>query len=186
LCSAAEELGDHFCLAIAVCRAVSRQQRREAVLQVAVPGCLAGMRAQEISQVDVITMRPAARHHHIQVVIDGIRGRPERLPARDAQVSLMPPPGSGQRLDRRTCSFTVRNHHVNVDDRLGVQAGDRGAADMLGHMGNAGQRRVKAVTQPLEQARPPRIVGHHHRWDVHTTIVAQLASTCPGPPKGGT
>ncbi len=72
-------------------------------LQVAVPGCLAGMRAQEITQVDVITMRLATRHHEIQVVIDGIGRRQERLPSLDAQISLMPPPSGGQHLDRR-CS----------------------------------------------------------------------------------
>jgi hypothetical protein len=53
------------------------------------------MPTQEITQVEVITMRLAPRHHHIQMVIDGIRGRQERLPALDTQISLMLPPGSG-------------------------------------------------------------------------------------------
>jgi hypothetical protein len=143
------------------------------VLQLAVPGCLTGMRTQEITQVDVITMRPASRHHDIQMVIDGIGRRCERFPARDAQIPLMPPPGRGQRLDRRTHGCITGNHHVKVDDRLGVQAGDRSAADMLGHMRHSGQRGINAVTQLTEQTRPSRIVGHHHRRNVHTTILPQ-------------
>jgi hypothetical protein len=62
---------------------------------------------------------------------------------------------------------------VKVDDRLGVQAGDRSAADMLGHMRHAGQRAVNTVTQLPEQARPSRMVGHHYRRNVHITILPQ-------------
>jgi len=61
------------------------------VLQLAVPACLRRMRAQEITQVNVITMRLAARHYYVQVVIGAIRRRRERLPALDAQISLVPP-----------------------------------------------------------------------------------------------
>ncbi len=71
----------HLGLALAVCQAVRRQQPGKAVLQFAVPGRLAGTRAQKITQVDVITMRLATRHHHVHVVIDGICRRHERLPA---------------------------------------------------------------------------------------------------------
>jgi len=154
------------------------------VLQLAVPVCLAGMRTQEITQVDVITMRPASRHHDIQMVIDGIGRRRERFPARDAQIPLMPPPGRGQHLDRRTHGLITGNHHVNVDDRLGVQAGDRGAADMLGYMRNSGQRSINPVTQLPEQTRPPRIVSHHYRRNVHNTIFPQRASEQPSPTAG--
>jgi hypothetical protein len=43
--------------------------------------------------------------------------------------------------DRRLHGGLVRDHDVNVDDRLGVQAGDRSAADMLGYLRDASQRR---------------------------------------------
>jgi len=151
------------------------------VLQLAVPGRLTGMRTQEITQVDVITMRPASRHHDIQMVIDGIGRRCERFPARDAQIPLMPPPGRGQRLNRRTHGCITGNHHVKVDDRLGVQPGDRGTADMLGHMRHFGQRGINPVTQLPERARPPRIVGHHYCRNIHNTIMPQRASQQPSP-----
>ncbi len=74
---------------------ITVQQYSELALQLAVPGSLAAMPAQEITKVDVITMRLAPRHHHVQTVIDGIGGRPERFPARDTQISLMLPSASG-------------------------------------------------------------------------------------------
>jgi hypothetical protein len=40
----------------------------------------------------------------------------------------MPPPGGGQRLDGRASGGIVRNHYVEVDNRLGVKAGDGSAA----------------------------------------------------------
>jgi hypothetical protein len=51
------------------------------VLEAGVPGGLNGVRAQEISQVNVIAMRLAARHYRVQVVADGTGGRQERFPA---------------------------------------------------------------------------------------------------------
>jgi hypothetical protein len=87
LCSAAglaEELADHFRLALAAGGAVCLQQRREAAFQVAVAGCVSGVRAQEVPQVDVITVRLAARHDDVEVVIDGVAGRLERLASRAA------------------------------------------------------------------------------------------------------
>lgn len=48
-------------------------------------------------------------------------------------------------------SAIARNHHVEVDHRIGVQSGYGSAADMLGHMGDSGQRRVNVVTQLAEQ-----------------------------------
>jgi hypothetical protein len=63
------------------------------------------MRAQAITQVNVITMRR------------------ERLPALDAQISLMPPSRSSQPRDRRSHGRFAGSHHVHVDDRLGIQPG---------------------------------------------------------------
>lgn len=100
------------------------------MLQLALPGCLGRMRTQEITQVNVITMRLAARHHNVQVVIGGIREWRERLPALDAQVSLVPPSRNGQPRDRRAHGRLVGDHHVHVDDRLGIQPGNRSAADV--------------------------------------------------------
>jgi hypothetical protein len=84
----AEELADQFLLALAVGRAVCLQQCREAAFQVAVAGRVSGMLAQEVPQVDVITVRLAARHDDIEVVIDSVAGRLEGIAACDAQVSL--------------------------------------------------------------------------------------------------
>jgi hypothetical protein len=126
--------------------------------------------AQEVSQVNVVTMRLAARHYRIQVVIDGVGGRQERLPACDAEISLMLPPGGRQRLDGRAHRGIVRDHYVEIDNRLGVKAGDGSAADMLGLMRDTSQCVIDAVTQLPEQARPPRIVGNHHRRSTHVTI----------------
>jgi hypothetical protein len=69
-------------------------------------------------------------------------------------LSLVLPPGSGERCDRRGCGCPVGNHHVEVDDRLGVQAGDGSAAAMLGHMRDAGQCGVGAAAQIRFPAQP--------------------------------
>ena len=70
----AEELGDHFRLAIGIRRAIGRQQRGKAVFQLPVSSGLAGMGPQEVTQVDVIAMRLAIRHNHIPVNHPGHRG----------------------------------------------------------------------------------------------------------------
>jgi Cyclic nucleotide-binding domain len=102
--------------------------------------------------------------------------RQERLPAGNAEISLMPPPGGGERPDRRAHGGIVRHHDVKVDDRLGVQAGNGGAANVLGCVRDAGQRGVNAVAQLPEQARPSRVVRHDHRGNVHVTILPRPSS----------
>jgi hypothetical protein len=47
------------------------------------------------------------------------------------------------------------------------QTPDRSAANVLGYVRDAGQRRVETVTQPLEHPRPPRVVLRDNRWDLH-------------------
>jgi hypothetical protein len=128
---------------------------------------------RRVPQVDVIAVRPTARHDDVEVVVDGVAGRLERLAARDAQIPLVLPPGSGQRLDRRAGGCLAGNNYVEVDDRLGVQAGDRCAADVLGHVRDAGQCGVGAVAQHIEQAGPARVVGRHHGGGIHVMILPQ-------------
>lgn len=127
------------------------------------------MRAEELSHVNVVPIRLTGRHHDIEVVVDGAGKREERLAARDAEIPLMLPSGGGQRPDRRI----IRNHYAKVNDGLGVQGRDRSAADMLGHVRDAGQRGIDEVTQLHEQVRPTWIVGHHHRRNMHVPMLPQ-------------
>ena len=80
------------------------------MLQLAVPGGLPGMGAQEIPQVDVIAMGLTAGHHEVQVVVDDTRGRQERLPAGDAEAAqqleqVWPPRVMGH--DRRSVHAVI-------------------------------------------------------------------------------
>jgi hypothetical protein len=163
----AQEFGDHLVLARDVGLAVGFQQGGELPLERGVAGGVAGVGPQEVAKVDVVAMRRAFRDDQVEMVVGGVLGRPERLPAFDAEIPLMLPSGSAERLDRRTDGGLVVDDNVQVDDRLGGQAGDRGAAHVLDYVRDADQRRVETVTQPLEHFRPPRVVLGDNRRNLH-------------------
>jgi hypothetical protein len=167
----AQELSDHVLLAANVGIAVGFQQDGELPFKRGIAGGVTGMRPQEVTKVDVIAMRPASRHDQVQMVIGGIGRWQERLPALDPEISLVPPSGSGQRLSSRTDGGLVRDDNVHVDNRLGSQAADRGAANVLSHVRDAGQHRVETVTQALEHPRPPRVILRDDRWNLHDVIM---------------
>lgn len=150
----AKEFCDEVCLSPNIRSAVRLQQRGELALERGVPGCLGGMTPEEISQVHVIAVRRAAIDDDIEMVIDLAWPRMERLPARNTQITFVPPSGGCERVNRCGHSSPIRDHHIKVDDGLSGQARHRGAANVHRDMPDTSQRHVHLAAQPFKLLRP--------------------------------
>lgn len=100
---------------------------------------------------------PPPRHRCLFRPAEPLRERP---PQRDAEFAQRLEPKPRQRV-RRGGHVLVRNHDVNVNDRLGRQARNGGAADVLNrHHRHVSSRHSRGILSPqrLEPLRPGRIV----------------------------
>jgi hypothetical protein len=154
-----EELLDHRVLPAAVLVDV-RGGGTDPPLDGGVPHPQVRIRAQDVPDGEVVAERQRTVHDDVGVRSGQPRGRLEGPPLRDAEFAFggEPEPGQGP---RRRANVRAGDHDVAVNDRLGGQAGNRGAADVLdGNHRHArgGQRRGVLVPQPLEPLRPGRVV----------------------------
>jgi len=76
-----------------------------------------------------------------------------------------------QRADGRSHGSLICYYYVEIDDGLGVQAWDSGAADVHGDVLNTSQRSVYLAAQSFELPRPLRVVRDDNGWSIHQAIV---------------
>jgi hypothetical protein len=91
-------------------------------------------------------------------------------PCPDAQIALVLPSSGRQRVDGRSHSSLIRDYYVEIDDGLGVQAGDSGTADVRRDVLNASQCCVYLAAQSFELPRPLRVIRDNNGWNVHQAI----------------
>lgn len=120
----------------------------------------------DLASVRPAAMRPAALHHHVQVVIGQSRLGRKGHPSGYAQVALMLEAARNEGLDCGTGVAVRSDHDIHVDDRLGREAGDRCAADVLDPNGNVTDQRRQPQADGFALGRPVLVVGHDlGGWD---------------------
>src|SRR5262245_2077968 len=105
-------------------------------------------------------MRRASFHDDVKMMVWTVPGRLERIATVDAEIALVYVPDRLQPLDDRRDEARVPDNHVDVDDRLGGEARNGRAADVLDGRGHACHGIDHAPTQVLELSRPARVVVH--------------------------
>jgi hypothetical protein len=109
-------------------------------------------------------------------------GASERLASRDAEIAFMLVSDRSKAVDYRPQIGAARYHHIDVDDRLSWQAGDRGAPDMLDPLGERTQSDRDTGAEFSELIRPSGIVIDQRDRFCHHYILRALLN----PPRFGT
>jgi hypothetical protein len=118
------------------------------------------IRPQDVPDGQMVTERQRTFYDDVRVRTGEPCGLFEGPPLRDAEFAEGPEPERGQGLRRRG-HIGQGDDDIAVDDRLGGQAGNRGAADVLdGHDRHpgGGQRLRVLLPQLPESLRPGRVI----------------------------
>lgn len=116
--------------------------------------------AQEVTEGDLVLEPGAGDRNEMQVVCAPSRiglAEPVHLAGKVRRVEVLE---LGQGLEARARGLEVGDAYQDVDDRLRVEAWDRGAADVVDTADRpVADRRVEEFPLALEPGRPGRVVG---------------------------
>ncbi len=161
---------------------------RKLLLQVGIGHNIRRMGAKMIAECDVIAKRNAVTWANVEVVSRLILRHRKRLSVFDSEIATMFISQSSQSHHHQGHFTSRRDHDVEVNDRLGSQAGDGGTSNMLKCNGNIAHERPDPISKATKLIGPFLIVVHHLNdaagdWWVHRFIIApenaEGASTPP-------
>src|ERR1035441_8635461 len=165
-CCCGEGLLDEGCLAVAVGVPVGAEPRGEGSFQLRVGAGLAGVRAQVVAESEMSGQFRASGRGDVEVV-SGRGGRAgEGFPAGDAEVCFVAVAEGGELADGCRQVGAGGDDDVDVDDGLGGQARDCGAADMLDLLGKRAEHACDLVAERGEDPGPARVVASYLDWCV--------------------
>jgi hypothetical protein len=124
------------------------------------------MSPQVLPKVDVVPVRLASVHNHVQVVVRQARQRVEGLPTWDTAVTTVLIAEFGYGRDRLPYLSLSRDDYIKIDDWLGSEPWNRGAANVLDPHA-CGQYRTNKASNGFEVRRPCLVVDDHGRRRLH-------------------
>src|SRR2546421_4765274 len=153
--------GLHECrLALDVALSISRELSSQGPLQLRVLALGLRIRPQDVSKGEVLSPERPALLHEVNVIGPRLSAPKELMPGNPTIAAmLVPSPSEGGNIARRRCVGRVAGE--NVEDRLGAEARNGCAADVLEYNGKRPARLAQALRLGGEEAGPPLIVLHH-------------------------
>ena len=109
----------------------------------------------------------------------GLADVAERLPARDAKISLMGVTDGRQPLHDLRKDRVIRHHHINVDAGLSGKSLHRSAANMLNGNGQPVEGRREFLPDGRKIRLPRRVVGQYHNMCRSHIFIPFAAKTNP-------